>query len=91
MVVIWLKLLTSQCSPYKKNSDKQTQIYQKTNLLEFYGGGPIYGLNGVAIIGHGSSNVSTISNAIKTSDMIIENNWVERQRIAIKKIRSEIN
>ena len=72
----------------KKLSDK---IYKKTNLLEFFGGGPIYGLNGVAIIGHGKSNVSTISNAIKTSDMVIENNWVERQRIAIKKIRSEIN
>jgi hypothetical protein len=23
--------------------------------------------------------------------MVIENNWIERQRIAIKKIRSEIN
>ena len=85
------KVVSDEIFELTKNKKISDQIYQKTNLLEFYGGGPIYGLNGVAIIGHGSSNVSTISNAIKTSDMIIENNWVERQRIAIKKIRSEIN
>ena len=62
----------------KTKKIKLNQIYQKTNLLEFYGGGPIYGLNGVAIIGHGSSNVSTITNAIKTSDMIIENKLTKK-------------
>tara|TARA_B110000438_G_scaffold29064_1_gene28106 strand:- start:10442 stop:11437 length:996 start_codon:yes stop_codon:yes gene_type:complete len=72
------------------NKDLYNEIYKKTNVLEFYGGGPIYGINGVSIIGHGSSNVSTITNAIKTAKMIIENDWVEKQQKAIKKIRSEI-
>lgn len=76
----------------EKTGDKNlyNEIYQKTNVLEFYGGGPIYGINGVSIIGHGSSNVSTVTNAIKTAKMIIENDWVEKQQKAIKKIRSEI-
>ena len=76
----------------EKTGDKDlyNEIYQKTNVLEFYGGGPIYGINGVSIIGHGSSNVSTVTNAIKTAKMIIENDWVEKQQKAIKKIRSEI-
>tara|TARA_B110000495_G_scaffold198890_1_gene211410 strand:- start:36 stop:1031 length:996 start_codon:yes stop_codon:yes gene_type:complete len=72
------------------NKDLYNEIYQKTNILEFYGGGPIYGINGVSIIGHGSSNIPTITNAIKTARMIIENDWVEKQQKAIKKIRSEI-
>ena len=76
----------------EKTGDKDlyNEIYQKTNVLESYGGGPIYGINGVSIIGHGSSNVSTVTNAIKTAKMIIENDWVEKQQKAIKKIRSEI-
>ena len=59
-------------------------------MSESYGGGPIFGINGIAIIGHGSSQVSTIVNAINTAKLTIENNWVEKQQIAIKKIRSEI-
>ena len=76
----------------EKTGDKDlyNEIYEKTNILKFYGGGPIYGINGVSIIGHGSSNVSTVTNAIKTAKMIIENDWVEKQQKAIKKIRSEI-
>jgi len=76
-----------------KTGDKELSntILYKTNILsESYGGGPIFGINGIAIIGHGSSQVSTIVNAINTAKLTIENNWVEKQQIAIKKIRSEI-
>ena len=73
------------------NKDLSDDIFNKTNILSAsYGGGPIFGINGIAIIGHGSSKVSTIVNAIKTAKLTIENNWVEKQQTAIKKIRSEI-
>jgi len=73
------------------NKDLSDDIFNKTNILSAsYGGGPIFGINGIAIIGHGSSKVSTIVNAIKTAKLTIENNWVEKQQTAIKKIRLEI-
>ncbi len=73
------------------DKDLSNDIYNKTNVLsESYGGGPIFGINGIAIIGHGSSKVSTIVKAIQTAKLTIENNWVEKQQNAIKKIRSEI-
>jgi len=73
------------------NKEISDEILNKTNVLsESYGGGPIFGINGIAIIGHGSSKVSTIVNAINTAKLTIENDWVEKQQKAIKKIRSEI-
>jgi len=73
------------------NKEISDEILNKTNVLsESYGGGPIFGINGIAIIGHGSSKVSTIVNAINTAKLTIENDWVEKQQTAIKKIRSEI-
>ena len=73
------------------NKDISENIFNKTNVIsQSFGGGPIFGINGIAIIGHGSSQVSTIVNAIKTAKLTIENNWVEKQQIAIKKIRLEI-
>ena len=71
--------------------DISENIFNKTNVIsQSFGGGPIFGINGIAIIGHGSSQVSTIVNAIKTAKLTIENNWVEKQQNAIKKIRLEI-
>ena len=73
------------------NKEISDEILNKTNVLsESYGGGPIFGINGIAIIGHGSSKVSTIVNAINTAKLTVENDWVEKQQTAIKKIRSEI-
>lgn len=73
------------------NKEISDEILNKTNVLsESYGGGPIFGINGIAIIGHGSSKVSTIVNAINTAKLTIQNDWVEKQQTAIKKIRSEI-
>jgi len=73
------------------NKDISENIFNKTNVIsQSFGGGPIFGINGIAIIGHGSSQVSTIVNAIKTAKLTIENNWVEKQQNAIKKIRLEI-
>ncbi|MBA46980.1 MAG: phosphate acyltransferase PlsX [Dehalococcoidia bacterium] len=73
------------------NKEISDEILNKTNVLsESYGGGPIFGINGIAIIGHGSSKVSTIVNAINTAKLTLENDWVEKQQTAIKKIRSEI-
>ena len=73
------------------NKDLSDEIFNKTNVVsESYGGGPIFGINGVAIIGHGSSKVSTIVSAINTAKLTIQNDWVEKQQNAINKIRSEI-
>ncbi|MEC7837264.1 MAG: phosphate acyltransferase PlsX [Chloroflexota bacterium] len=85
------KKIASEILDKTGDKDLSNGIYNKTNVLsESYGGGPIFGINGIAIIGHGSSNVSTIVKAIQTAKLTIENNWVEKQQNAIKKIRSEI-
>ena len=72
------------------NDELAKEIYNKTNIVsESYGGGPIFGIKGIGIIGHGASKVDTIVNAINTAKITIENNWVEKQIEAINKIRSE--
>ena len=59
------------------NKELSDEIFNKTNVVsESYGGGPIFGINGVAIIGHGSSKVSTIVSAINTAKLTIQNDWV---------------
>lgn len=41
-----------------------------------YGGAPLVGVNGVAIISHGKSNEVAIFNALKTAKRLVEKNFV---------------
>ncbi|MBR4682527.1 MAG: phosphate acyltransferase PlsX [Elusimicrobiaceae bacterium] len=41
-----------------------------------YGGAPLVGVNGVAIIAHGKSNETAIFNAIKTAARLVEKNFI---------------
>jgi glycerol-3-phosphate acyltransferase PlsX len=42
-----------------------------------YGGAPLVGVNGVAIIAHGKSNDIAIFNALKTAQKLVKKNFVE--------------
>lgn len=43
------------------------EIYNQANPVEAYGGGPLFGVKGVAIVGHGKSKAHAVSRAIHTA------------------------
>jgi glycerol-3-phosphate acyltransferase PlsX len=45
-----------------------------------YGGAPLLGLDGIAIVGHGSSNAFAVENAVRVARSAVENNIVEAIR-----------
>ena len=49
-----------------------------------YGGGILLGVDGVVIIGHGSSNATAIKNAIRVAKEAVEGNVVELIRIGLE-------
>ena len=63
-------------------------IIEKTNpLVTSYGGGPLLGVKGVAIVGHGSATISSIANAILTARRIVVSDFLEAQAKALEQIR----
>jgi len=49
-----------------------------------YGGAPLLGVNGIAIIGHGSSNAWAVRNALKVTQEFANNNILKHIETAIK-------
>lgn len=41
------------------------RIYNLTNPVEAYGGGPLFGVKGIAIVGHGKSKSGAVANAVR--------------------------
>ncbi len=66
------------------------EIFARTNRLEALGGGPLLGLKGAAIVGHGSSGVDAIAGAIGTAKIVVENDYINAQHAELERIRNEI-
>ena len=66
------------------------EIFERMNILEAFGGGPLLGVNGLAIVGHGASEVNAVANAIGTAKFVVETGLIEAQQAELNRIRAEI-
>ena len=74
-----------------KTSLKITKsIFENTNTLESFGGGPLLGVNGVSIVGHGASGINAVSNAISTANYVVEVNLIQEQMSELKRVRKMV-
>ncbi|MFN3974654.1 MAG: phosphate acyltransferase PlsX [Dehalococcoidia bacterium] len=53
------------------------EIYDMLNVVENHGGGPIFGVRGVAVVGHGRSRAPAIARALHTARRCVEVGLVE--------------
>ena len=51
-----------------------------TNQLATFGGGPLLGVNGIAVVGHGAAEASGVATAIKTAKHVYDNDIVAAQQ-----------
>ena len=63
------------------------EIFEKMNILEAFGGGPLLGVKGLAIVGHGSSGIDAVANAIGTARYVIGTGLIEAQQAELDRIR----
>ncbi len=56
------------------------EIKSMTNQLATYGGGPLLGVNGIAVVGHGAAEASGVATAIRTAKHVFDNDLVGAQQ-----------
>ena len=54
------------------------EIYDLHNVVETRGGGPLLGVNGVSVVGHGAANADAILRALETAKLAVETSFVEK-------------
>ncbi len=66
-------------------------IFERMNILEAFGGGPLLGVNGLAIVGHGASGVNAVANAIGTAKYVVSTGLIGAQQAELDRIRAEVS
>lgn len=66
------------------------EVFQRTNILETLGGGPLFGVNGVSIVGHGRAKAPAIASAIGMANRAIKEQLVSRMGEELARIRPSV-
>ena len=77
--------------PAKNIESLIKELYQKNNVADAAGGGPVYGVNGISIAGHGSATAGTIKRATDLARMCIETKLIEKMGEKVPEVMSNIN
>ena len=66
------------------------ELSMLTNSVERVGGGPLLGLNGVAIVGHGRSKAASVAAAVEMAREALELGFVETMRRDLAQVQSRM-
>ena len=69
----------------------QQKIFSNTNVVESFGVGPLLGVEGITIIGHGRSAALAIGSAIKLAKHACEQDFLENMRQEIQQFSGANN
>ena len=48
------------------------ELYEMNNVVETRGGGPLLGVNGVSVVGHGAARSEAVTRAIGTAKLAVD-------------------
>ena len=65
-------------------------MYEVSNVAETHGGGPLLGVKGVAIVGHGRARADAVRRAIGTASRLVESGFVSSMSEDLAKARERV-
>ena len=76
--------------PERDSEDLAREVYEINNQVETLGGGPLLGVKGVSIVGHGRGNAGSVRRAIGTARLVVELGFVSKLSHELARIRAEV-
>ena len=70
-------------------SEVGRQVYEVSNVVETYGGGPLLGVNGISVVGHGRARAEAVAKAIGTAKMSVETGLVSDLNEELARVRTQ--
>ena len=87
----WLKTNLSGKLSENEIANLNNNLLTLTNAADISGGGPLLGINGVAMVMHGRSQASQFTNAIAQAKAVVESDMVNSLNSELIRIRRQID
>ena len=67
------------------------EIYEMNNVAETRGGGPLFGVNGVSVVGHGAARADAVARAIETAKLAVETEFIPQMNRQLEALDARLN
>ena len=67
------------------------ELYDMSNVVESRGGGPLLGVNGVSVVGHGAARADAVARALGTAKLAVESGFVSRMNQRLELLDSGLD
>ena len=66
------------------------EVYEASHVVETFGGGPLFGVNGVSVVGHGRGKAESVRRAIGTAKRTVEVDFVAHMNRELAQVRESL-
>ena len=66
------------------------EFYSTSNVVETWGGGPLFGVNGVSVVGHGSARADAVERAIGMAKLAVETEFIPQMNKQLEELDSRL-
>lgn len=66
------------------------EIFELSNQVETRGGGPLFGVNGVSVVGHGAARAEAVTRAIGMAKMAVETGFVAQMYEKLEAVHARL-
>ena len=66
------------------------ELYDLNNVAETWGGGPLFGVNGVSVVGHGRAEAEGVRRAIATAKQAVEVEFVPKLNQELANVKAKV-
>ena len=67
------------------------EFYDMNNVVESRGGGPLLGVNGVSVVGHGSARADAVERALATAKLAVETDFITQMNRRLEQLDSGLD
>ena len=67
------------------------EFYEMNNVVESRGGGPLFGVNGVSVVGHGASRADAVERALGMAKLAVETEFVSQMNSRLEMLDSGLD
>ena len=66
------------------------EVYEVNNVAETHGGGPLFGVNGVSVVGHGRARADAVHRAIGMAKLAVESGFIATLNREMAQVRAKM-
>ena len=76
--------------PESQVDELAREVYELNNVAETHGGGPLCGVNGVSVVGHGRARANAVQRAIGTARLAAESRFIAKLNEELAQVRAKV-